>query len=188
MFQNLKLPAKITIMAWTTLIIFFLVWWLLDDRWKPESELLDQLRMFGLTWLIIFYFFMFFQTFKYVRIQRSYYLKRKFESFTYFKFLGVPVFRIILINSFFRYFNSRVYFKGKGSGRLKVFVEETRQSETSHLFAFITTLPFQVYLVVKGDVMSAGLIMLWSTLFNIYPMLLQRMNRFYIQKRFSMKE
>ena len=140
--------------------------------------------MFGLTSLIIFYFFMFFQTFKYVRVSKGFYKKRKFESMNYFKYLGVPIFRIILVNSFFRHFNSRVYFKGKGSGRLKIFVEETRQAETSHLFALLATLPIQIYLASKGELLSALMISLWSIFFNIYPMLLQRMNRFYIQERF----
>ena len=113
----------------------------------------------------------------------KFYEKKKYETEKYFRFLGVHIFRLILINSFFRHLNNRVYLKGRPKEYLLTFIEETKQSETSHIISGIFPLIIQL-LYLKYSLLEH---FIWLTIFNIllnlYPFLLQRMNRFNMIKK-----
>jgi hypothetical protein len=136
--------------------------------------------------LVIFCAFLFFQAFKYVRFPSKYYLKKTFETQFYFKYLGVRIYRHILINSFMRYANSRVYLKGKKRDYLSVFHEETKQSETSHMFSLVITLFIQFTYLYYREYFLFFSLTLFSFFFNVYPILLQRKNRFELERRFPL--
>jgi hypothetical protein len=149
-----------------------------------QSVLLQHvLILFLITWSHIFCAFIFFQIYKYFRFHHGFYLKRRFESEKYFTALGVPTFRVLLINSFFKHLNRRVCLKGKGEDRFLKFIEETKQSETSHFISFVGTMIFQFVLLCEGAFVLHSFLLIFNLLFNVYPILLQRMNRFSVEKR-----
>lgn len=131
----------------------------------------------------VLFFFFFFNAFKYCRLSSSYYKRQPFEHESYFRSLGVLVFRYVLVRSFFRYANQRVYLKGRGKAYINVFLEETKQSETSHLFALIVTMVIQVAHLSQHLFKHFWFVSLFSVMFNLYPILLQRRNRFLFESR-----
>ena len=137
------------------------------------------------SWNIILVGFLFFQAFKYFRLPLKYYSRKKLDSSFIYKILGVPLFRLVLINSFFRHLNKRVYLKGKSKDYVQVFIEETKQSETSHLISMICTLAIQLHYLKHDDSLYNFLFLtIFSVTFNLYPMLLQRMNRFKMMDKY----
>lgn len=136
------------------------------------------------TWWLILVGFLFFQTFKYVRLPKKMYTRKKYETDLFFQLFGLDLFRKALINSFFRHLNPRVYLKGRGDEYFRVFHKETEQSETSHLFSLIATLIPQIAFLMEGEYVLFLSLTVWSIIFNIYPMLLQRRNRFRMEKRY----
>ena len=127
--------------------------------------------------------FFYFQTFKYHRLWKSYYQKTNYETPFFFKYLGVPIFQFILINSFMRYANPRVYMKGRKRDYVKILHEETKQSETAHIISLFVTLPFQIDYLISDKMLCFWSLTFFSIFFNVYPMLLQRMNRFLLEAR-----
>mgnify|MGYP001307064867 CR=1 FL=1 len=129
------------------------------------------------SWNLMLIGFLFFQAFKYYRFPKIFYQAKKFETPLFYKLLGVNLYRSFLINSFFKYLNSRVYLRGRPKIYLQQFIEETKQSETSHIFSMICTSFVQLaYLNAKLWEHSFWLTF-FSILLNLYPILLQRMNR-----------
>ncbi len=57
-------------------------------------------------------------------------------------------------------------------------IAETQQSETSHMLSGLATLIFQGLFLTQADIFSFGILGGFNILFNLYPILLQRMNRF----------
>jgi hypothetical protein len=134
-------------------------------------------------WNLMLVGFLFFQTFKYFRLPSIFYQKMSFETPSYFKWMGVNLFREVLVNSFFRRLNNRVYLKDRGDKYFKIFHEETKQSETSHLFSMLTTLIPQLLYLEQGMISHCIWLSIWSVIFNMYPMLLQRKNRFKMERK-----
>ena len=178
MFQKSPLFIKILIVCSSTLTSFLLSIWLNGYVKSACFLFIDQVIPFLLTWFHIFAAFMFFQTFKYFRLNQSLYSQKFFETPLFFSFLGVPIFRKILVKSFFRYLNQRVYIKERSRAEYARFIEETRQSETSHIFSGMYTLGFQIYYVYENEWEVCIWLGIFNLIFNLYPILLQRMNRF----------
>lgn len=129
--------------------------------------------------------FLFFQTFKYVRLPAIFYKSLPFETPAYFKWMGVDLFREALVNSFFRRLNNRVYLKDRGDEYFRIFHEETKQSETSHWFSLIATFIPQILYLEQGMISHCIWLSVWSVIFNMYPMLLQRKNRFKMEWKYQ---
>ncbi|MEY4604006.1 MAG: hypothetical protein RIT43_1298 [Bacteroidota bacterium] len=83
-----------------------------------------------------------------------------------------------------RYANPRVYLKGRKRDYIRILHEETKQSETSHLLTILFTIPVQVDYFILDKMYSFWTLTLCSIFFNVYPILLQRMNRFILESRF----
>ena len=135
------------------------------------------------TWDLMLVGFLFFQAFKYVRMPSKFYIKKNYESKNYFKYLGVNIFRLFLINSFFRHLNKRVYLKGRPKEYIHTYLEETKQSETSHIISGIFTLSLQLLYLKYGFIEHFMWLTIFNVLLNLYPFLLQRMNRFTLIKK-----
>tara|TARA_Y100000385_G_C12711634_1_gene474837 strand:+ start:205 stop:483 length:279 start_codon:yes stop_codon:yes gene_type:complete len=75
------------------------------------------------------------------------------------------------------FLNKRVYLKGKPSSYLRVFIEETKQSETSHVISIIFTLSIQLLYLKYDFWVHFYSLSTFTIIFNVYPLLLQRMNR-----------
>ena len=137
-------------------------------------------ELFGVSFLISFltmaFGYFYFQIFKFHRIWKSYYAKKNFESLPLFRRLGVDYFRLFLIKSPFRYLNQRVYLKGR-KGYYDKFIEETKQSETSHILSFSVALIIQFLYLDENRWDLFYWLLFFNILMNIYPILLQRYNR-----------
>ena len=187
MFNQLSIYFKIPILLVCYSLVYLLavyfyhlslsndVWW-----WVLVFNFLQA-------WNLILTGFLFFQTFKYQRLPSAYYDKRSFETDRFFIFLGVPAFRYVLVNSFFKRLNKRVYLRGRSKDYIKVFSEETKQSETSHLISLLITLIVQYFYFVNKEWDHLIALSVFSILFNVYPMLLQRKNRFSVEAKFLKK-
>lgn len=185
MLQHFNILAKILILMFIYLGIGLLAFYMYEIALSNNNIFIAAVVGFIQSWNLILVGFFFFQAFKYARLPISFYQKRKIETELWFNILGVQVFRWVLVNSFFRKLNKRVYLKGKNKSYLKIFIEETKQSETSHLFSFIATLIVQGFFIYQKQIDDFLFLTIFSILFNIYPMLLQRKNRFSIQKKYD---
>jgi hypothetical protein len=135
-------------------------------------------------WNLVLVGFLFFQTYKYVRFPDFAYRQLPFETPLYFKILGLNTFQFLLVNSFFRHLNPRVYLKGRTREYMKIYFEETRQSETSHWFSMAPTLVVQILFLYQGMLSYFLWLTAWTIIFNLYPLLLQRKNRFLLETKF----
>jgi hypothetical protein len=187
MFNHLSIYLKFPILIISYAVVYFLAVYFYKSSLHYEQWWLGIVLNFAQAWNLILTGFLFFQTFKYVRLPKNYYLKRRFETEIFFRFLGVPGFRYILVNSFFKQLNKRVYLKGRTKDYIKVFKEETRQSETSHLISLLFTLIVQYFYIINHEWFHLVTLSIFSILFNVYPMLLQRKNRFSVEAKFLNK-
>ena len=185
MLQHFNLFTKLSILISIYFGIGLVAYFLYEFTLCNNNLFIALVVDFIQCWNFILVGFFFFQTFKYARLPGAFYKKRKIETETWFNILGVHFFRWILVNSFFRKLNKRVYLKGKSKEYFKIFIEETKQSETSHLLSFLATLIVQWGFICQRQLDDFLYLTTFSILFNIYPMLLQRKNRFSIQKKYA---
>jgi hypothetical protein len=187
MINHLSIYLKIPILIICYIVVYFLAVYFYQLSLSNKQWWWVIAFNFAQVWNLILTGFLFFQTFKYVRLPASYYSKKYFESERFFRFLGVPAFRYVLVNSFFKKLNKRVYLKGRSKDYVKVFSEETKQSETSHLISLTFTLIIQYFYFANNQWSHLIALTVFSILFNIYPMLLQRKNRFSVEAKFLNK-
>ena len=183
MLHEKRISIKLLILFSACSLTGILKYYLLVFTFSENNLLIGAGYLFVILWIHIFWGFMFFQLFKYFRFPKNYYEKRKFETPQYFNMLGVKRFRKVIINSFFKYLNQRVYLKGRTRGYVKVFIQETMQSETSHVFAFSLSFMIVLALLFTSRFGLAIVLLIMDVIFNLYPVLLQRMNRFEIKER-----
>ncbi len=178
MFYKLNFYQKIITLCLLYAIVFSMSFYLF--KFSIQSITTWEIILFNFlqVWDLMLVGFLFFQTFKYVRMPNNFYLQRKYETKKYFKYLGVNIFRLLLINSFFRYLNNRVYLKGRAKDYIFTFIEETKQSETSHIISGIFPLSIQLLYLKYGLIENFIWLSIFNVVFNLYPFLLQRMNRF----------
>ena len=184
MFYKLNFHQKIIALCVLYAIVFSISFYLFKFSIEAISSWEVVLFNFLQVWALMLVGFLFFQTFKYVRMPKDFYLQRKYETKKYFKYLGVNIFRVLLINSFFRHLNNRVYLKGRAKDYLPAFIEETKQSETSHIISGIFPLSIQLLYLKYGLIEHFIWISIFNIIFNFYPLLLQRMNRFNMLTKF----
>ena len=165
-------------------IIFTISFYLFKYSLEVNDSFQIILINFIQTWDLMLVGFLFFQAFKYVRMPSKFYIKKNYESKNYFKYLGVNIFRLFLINSFFRYLNKRVYLKGRPKEYIFTYIEETKQSETSHILSGIFPLSIQLLYLKYGLIEHFISLTIFNILLNLYPFLLQRMNRFKIIEKY----
>ncbi|MEN9699528.1 MAG: hypothetical protein RLZZ301_726 [Bacteroidota bacterium] len=186
MFLKLSLPVKWLVLALGIGLSLALAYFFYERTLSSTSALSQAGFSFCLTWSFILGAFLLFQTFKYVRFPAAYYRKLRFETPTYFRLLGLDVFRYVLVHSFFKRLNQRVYLRNKEPEEIQRFIEETKQSETSHQLSFWPTLGLQWALFEQHLFAASAFLCAWNLLFNLYPILLQRKNRFSFEDRFGL--
>lgn len=178
MFQRCPLLIKIIVLCCCNSFVVSIAIWIFKEC---ETQLYWPVKLaflFLLTWSFIFASFILFQTFKNFRFPAFFYQQINFETTQFHRILGVKIFRWILVHSFFRYLNPRIYFKSKDKAEFIRIINETQQSETSHLLSGLPTLFFQVLFLLRTDYISFCMLGCLNIIFNVYPILLQRMNRF----------
>ena len=163
MFYKLNFYQKIITLCLLYAIVFSMSFYLF--KFSIQSITTWEIILFNFlqVWDLMLVGFLFFQTFKYVRMPNNFYLQRKYETKKYFKYLGVNIFRLLLINSFFRYLNNRVYLKGRAKDYIFTFIEETKQSETSHIISGVFPLSIQLLYLKYGLIEN----FIWLSIFNV---------------------
>ncbi len=177
MFYRLSFIQKVILLVFCYSVIIIICFILFNISLSITYTFCIFLIQFIQSWNLMLIGFLFFQAFKYYRFSKKFYQAKKFETLRFFKLLGVNLYKSFLVNSFFRYLNNRVYLKGRPKKYLLQFVEETKQSETSHIFSMICTSIVQLTYLNIGLWEHAFWLTIFSVLLNLYPILLQRMNR-----------
>jgi uncharacterized protein YacL len=99
------------------------------------------------------------------------------------KIIGLPIFKWIVKNTFFKFFNQKLKLKSKieKADLIKLRAEMTT-SEIDHLVAFIFVTCFAIVAFYHLKFKSAGIMMSVNVLMNLYPSLLQQENKRRIDK------
>ena len=99
------------------------------------------------------------------------------------KILGLDLFKWVVINTPFKFFNQRLKWKNKIElAQLIELRKEMTISEISHLIGFGFVVVFAIDKFFKGQFLFALVIMIVNTLMNLYPSLLQQVNKRRIDK------
>lgn len=115
-----------------------------------------------------------------------------YSSFSHFNFIkkettyraiGMTVFKWMLKNSFFKYFNQKLKFETRPSiSQLQEIRKEMTYSETGHYIAFIFMAVIMVLKLLNGEVAYTAILFVFNLIFNLYPSLLQQQNKNRIDK------
>lgn len=95
------------------------------------------------------------------------------------KWLGLGVFKWVVKNTFFKFFNQSIKVEKKRIGlpELKALRKEMTAAEVSHLIGFVFVVGFAVEKALKGDFLFGLTIMGPNALLNLHPALLQQQNK-----------
>ncbi len=118
---------------------------------------------------------------------KSYYINLSnlnfIKSETLNKKLGLGVFKWIVKNTFFKYFNQKLKLKNKIEiTELNGFRKEMTISEISHLIGFGFVTIFALVKVINGNYLFGLIMMIVNIVLNLYPSLLQQENKRRIDK------
>lgn len=92
------------------------------------------------------------------------------------KNIGIYIFKWIVKNSFFKFFNQKIKLKNKKT-ELTEIREEMTIAEISHLIGFIFVIFFAIYKSITDNFLFGLIIMIVNILMNLYPSLLQQENK-----------
>jgi len=94
------------------------------------------------------------------------------------KRIGLGVFKWIVKNTFFKFFNPKLKLKNKiEKTDLNELRKEMTFAEISHLIGFSFVAIFTLLKLINGDFLFALIFMIVNTLMNLYPSLLQQENK-----------
>lgn len=113
---------------------------------------------------------------------RSFYSKISHLNFiekeSTYKTIGMPAFKWMVKNTFFKYFNQKLKFESRPStSELQDIRKEMTYSEISHFIGFIFILVIIVLKLINGQFIFALILFLLNIIFNLYPSLLQQQNK-----------
>lgn len=100
------------------------------------------------------------------------------KNIGFYKFLGLDFFTYIVKNTFFRHCNTKIKITKKPTiDEADKLLNEITISELCHFFGLVFVLLFQITVLILGlyDMLFTSL--LFNTIFNIYPILLQERNK-----------
>jgi|SRR5690606_22425073 len=94
------------------------------------------------------------------------------------KIIGIGIFKWIVKNTFFKYFNPNLKLKKKVEmSDLNKLRSEMTKSEIDHLIGFIFVTFFAIAAIINGNYLFCLIIMILNFLMNLYPSLLQQENK-----------
>jgi len=99
------------------------------------------------------------------------------------KVIRISIFKWIVKNTFFKYFNEKIKLKKKFEKTdLNELRDEMTSSEINHLIGFAFVTFFALAKFYKAELIFAMTIMIVNILMNLYPSLLQQQNKRRIDK------
>jgi len=185
MFIKLNIVLKIILLICIWGLLLLISIYLFNLSISYVNYFLKSVSILGLCLDLMLSGFFLYQIFKDIRFPAFVYKIRRFETEKLYRLLCVELFQFILINSFMRYGNPRVYLKGKGREYIKIYHEETKQSEGSHYIAILFTLPYFGFYLVDKHYLLFLLLFGFCIFFNAFPSMLQRKNRLILENRFN---
>ena len=90
--------------------------------------------------------------------------------------IGIDLFRWMVKHTFFRFFNQKIKIERRNTDLLAI-RQEMSYAEISHLIAFLFVVPFAIYQGITKDFIFGLVIMVFNSLLNLYPSLLQQENK-----------
>lgn len=100
------------------------------------------------------------------------------RSKTWNKRIGIGIFKWIVKNTPFKFFNDKIKMTNKVEiTHLNQLRKEMTIAEINHLVGFIFVTAFALVSLAKGDFLFALFYMIANTLLNLYPSLLQQENK-----------
>ena len=100
------------------------------------------------------------------------------KNVNFYKLLGLDFFTYCVKNTFFRHCNKKIRIPKKPTiDEVDKLLNEITISELCHIFGFIFVVLFQITVLILGlyDMFFSSV--LFNTVFNIYPILLQERNK-----------
>lgn len=92
--------------------------------------------------------------------------------------IGITGFKWLVKHTFFKYFNQKLKFEMRPSvSELQNIRNEMVYAEIGHFIAFIAILVIIVIKLVNAQLTYAGLLFIFNIIFNLYPLLLQQLNK-----------
>ncbi len=93
-------------------------------------------------------------------------------------FLGLTLFKWLIMHSFFKYFNPKLSIRKRIIvSELEDYRSEMTTAELNHLFAFVFMSIFMLIKLFSGLYLFALVMLLINVLMNLYPSLLQQQNK-----------
>lgn len=165
--------GKITLFILITALSVFLVSYFIDFMGARNPVFAFAVNWLVMTWVAILGGVLHIT----MPLPASYYRIKQFESDgRLYEFLGVHIFKKLLIRSPLALLNPTIRHKGDRSALVDL-ESKMRDAETGHLFIFIIILLTALYTAMKGWWNFTIWLMLFNILFNVYPIMLQRYNR-----------
>ena len=94
------------------------------------------------------------------------------------KIIGIGVTKWVIKNTFFKFFNQKLKLKSKVEKTdLNKLRNEMTKSEIEHLIGFVFVAIFALVKFYTVSMLFASIIMMVNILMNLYPSLLQQMNK-----------
>lgn len=95
--------------------------------------------------------------------------------------IGIPYFKWIIKNTFFKFFNQKIQIQNKKTDLTHIRNEMT-QAEIGHLIAFVFAAIFAIYKSFTVSILFGISMSIANILLNLYPALLQQENKRRIDK------
>jgi hypothetical protein len=94
------------------------------------------------------------------------------------KFIGIGLFKWVVKNTFFKFFNQKINLKNKNEKTdLLLIRNEMTNSEIDHLIGFGFVLIFALEKAMNHNFLFGLIILIFNLLLNFYPSLLQQENK-----------
>lgn len=124
------------------------------------------------------------------RLPDSFHTLRRFElDGRLYELLGVKLFKGLLRRGPLAVFNPDLHLPAERTpAKLAHLDQRMRDAEASHSILFIVTLGLAAYEAVNGLWSTAAWIIVFNTMLNGYPVILQRYNRALLRQRFELAD
>lgn len=94
------------------------------------------------------------------------------------KFIGLSIFKWIVKNTFFKFFNPKLQLKNKATTKELIDLrQEMTFAEISHFIGFFFVMFFATLKVLRAEFIFSAWIVFMNVLMNLYPSLLQQENK-----------
>jgi len=146
-------------------------------KWSTDNfGFRSPLFAFIANWLILAWIAILGQTLVFTYPPRYYNIKRFERDGRLYEILGIRVFKKLVRRGPLSIFSPTLRFTGSKSA-LPMLEKEMRKAEAGHLTIFLVILLFAGMAMTRGWFDAAGWMLLFSAIFNGYPIMLQRYNR-----------